>query len=244
MSQLANCPLTEATLDRIATVENRLTIAPPNPLVRQMILLQSGFLIAFVAGVVCMAIGIGLTFGLRYVSDQAGRLWKQHEFQAEQDKARKAYEAETGKAHPEPLSLQEQFAALEAKHAKEEAAAKQQAEAVRLQEEQQAKASQLEAERLDKLKAEQQRLDAQRAEAARLKQQQSSQADPEMSRSYSSAPEPKLDVVKCRKLIRLAEADAASTETRHGASSPAGMAYEDYGYYLETCLPAAEGGKL
>lgn len=196
MSQLANCPLTEATLDRIATVESRLAIAPPNPLIRQMILLQLGFLIALISGVVCLMIGIGLTVGLRYVSDQAGRLWKQHEFQVEQDKARKAYEAETGKAHPEPLSLQEQFAALEAKHAKEEAAAKQQAEAARLQEEEQTETLRLEAERLNKLQAEQQGLDAQRAEAARLKQQeaesrrllqqQSSQVDPEMSRSYST----------------------------------------------------------
>jgi hypothetical protein len=99
MSQLANCPLTEATLDRIATVENRLTIAPPNPLVRQMILLQSGFLIALVAGVICMAIGIGLTFGLRYVTDQAGRSWHQVEMQFRQEQARKEYKAGIGRVN-------------------------------------------------------------------------------------------------------------------------------------------------
>ncbi len=51
-SQLANCPLTEETLDRIATVESRLSIAPPNPLIRQMMLLQIGLLVAVIVGLV------------------------------------------------------------------------------------------------------------------------------------------------------------------------------------------------
>ncbi|XVJ51441.1 MAG: hypothetical protein HEQ32_04935 [Vampirovibrio sp.] len=230
MSQLANCPLTEATLDRIATVESRLSIAPPNPLIRQMMLLQIGLLVAVIVGLVCGAIGIGLTVGFRTVSDQAGQAWRQVETQFKQEQARKEYEAGEAKREAERKQEEQRVQAeldkLNRLRADEEAAAKKQAEA-------------------ERLKAEQQRLDAQRAEAARLQkqkqetesrrllQQQSSQSDPEMSRSYSSAPnapsEPRRsDCVGLRNRI---------TPVNPATGLPKGMNQKDYRFYLDYCAP-------
>ncbi|MCX5920633.1 MAG: hypothetical protein NTW61_04835 [Candidatus Melainabacteria bacterium] len=215
MSQLANCPLTEATLDRIATVESRLAIAPPNPLIRQMMLLQIGLLVAVIVGLVCVAIGIGLTVGFRTVSDQAGQAWRQVETQFKQEQARKEYEAGEAKREAERKQEEQRVQAeldkLNRLRADEEAAARQQAEA-------------------ERLKAEQQRLDAQRAEAARLQKQEQ---DDRLNHIYRAAPdappEPRRsDCVGLRNRI---------TPVNPATGLPKGMNQKDYRFYLDYCAP-------
>jgi hypothetical protein len=220
-----SCTLTEATLDRIATVESRLTIAPPNPLIRQMMLLQIGLLVAVIAGVVCLTIGIGLTVGLRYVSDQAGRAWHQVEMQFKQEQARKEYEAGEAKREAERKQeeqrVQAEWDKLSRSRANEEASARQQAEAARLQ-------------------AEQQRLDAQRAEAARLQKQEAEsrrllqqEQDDRLNHIYRAAPdappEPRRsDCVGLSNRI---------TPVNPATGLPKGMNQRDYRFYQDYCAP-------